>query len=79
MKRNFMLDLLTTMSEDWNEQTAALLDLAIAAMLLKEGKTFTTITHQEMEAVTNNWRIEREVTSDGHWVVTLTRRTETEA
>jgi hypothetical protein len=77
------LDILATMSEDWNATSAALMDSVAAVILTKYGDRSVSITTEEMRDVISRFEITREVTSVGGepgatWTVNLRQKSSPE-
>lgn len=75
MKQSEMLDLLAGMSDDWSTHTAALLDLAVATVMVQEGLSQVAISPAEVRTVLRDYDITREVVSrlgTDFWVVNIT-------
>lgn len=71
---NDTLELLARMSDEWNQQAAALVDLAVAAVMVRAGMTVASFNADELANVLEQWTIEREITSvetGERWTLTI--------
>ena len=72
-----ILDVLTQMGEDWHEQTAALVDLAVGTMLRINGTDRISITPADLSHTLELYDVKREVISTPHgpvWTIRLAAR-----